>query len=148
MSFGVGTLGLIGGSFVVGKVPAFGPPIVQKILPGAAAMLVAFLVSQKFSSNQNAKALAFGLGLAGFANVVNKLTSASAGQETIVGKINKATALPTLGLVQNYGGYPPEHFMYQGGNSSVPMNGLRGLRGDVNAFKLSGDTTAWKLDGF
>ena len=144
VNFGAGTLGLLGGTFVIGKVPAFGPPIVQKLLPGALSMTAAFFIAQKFDGP--GQAIAFGLGLAGFANVVNKLTAASAGQDTVMGKLNKATAIPSLGYVQNYGGYPPEHFMYRSGNASVAMEGLRGM----NAFKLqgAGDQMAWKLDGY
>lgn len=147
VTFGAGTLGLVGGSFLLGKIPAFGPPILQKLFPGAVAMLTAFFVSKKFSDNAAAKAIAFGLGLAGFANIVNNLTAGSAGQDTIVGKINKATALPRLGYVQNYGQYPPEHFMYKSGNESLPMS-MNGLRG-VDAYKLAGaDANAWKLNGY
>lgn len=155
VTFGAGTLGLLGGGFLLGKIPAFGPPILQKIFPGTVGMILAFLVVKKFGGKDKEyiNAIAFGLGLASFATAVNSLTSGSAGTDTIAGKINKATALPRLGYVQNYGNYPPEHFMYRSGNESLPlsMNGLRGLRGaDSDAWKLqgTGDANAWKLNGY
>ena len=76
LKFGAGASGLTVGSIGMKKLnevlPASMPDIAKKIGPGLAAMLLAFLASAKIS-NDKAKALFFGLGLAGFADLALKL---------------------------------------------------------------------------
>lgn len=76
LKFGSGAVGLTVGSIGMKKLndvlPASLPDIAKKIGPGLAAMLAAYILSAKIS-NDKAKALFMGLGLAGFADLALKL---------------------------------------------------------------------------
>lgn len=130
--FGSAAGGLVLGSLVMKKIPAFGPPIVQKVLPGAAGMILAYFLGSKFQ-NQYIKNAALGLGLAGFVDVVKKFTD---GQTSGVLKtVNESLpALSGLGYVQNYGQYPPEYFARKLGNVDQAAFSLTGM--DQNARSL------------
>src|SRR5688572_25690658 len=76
LKFGSGAVGLTAGALAMKQVnnvlPASFPDIAKKIGPGLAAMLAAYFLSSKVS-NDKLKALAMGLGLAGFADLARKL---------------------------------------------------------------------------
>lgn len=76
LKFGSGAVGLTAGALAMKTVnnvlPASFPDIAKKIGPGLAAMLAAYFLSAKVS-NDKLKALAMGLGLAGFADLAKKL---------------------------------------------------------------------------
>jgi hypothetical protein len=76
LKFGSGAAGLTAGSIAMKQVnkvlPASFPDIAKKIGPGLAAMLLAYFLSTKVD-NDKLKALAMGLGLAGFADLALKL---------------------------------------------------------------------------
>lgn len=140
--FGAGTAGLIGGSLVASKIPELtflmNIPVVgqylSKIAPGAVVMVLAFLLNKKFE-NELVKAGAFGMGLAGFANAVKRLTNGTPLQMI-------SDAVPAgLGIVKlptNYGDYPP----------ALQASTLRGLKGAGQAYNLSGgESKAYNLTG-
>lgn len=142
--YGSTAAGLVLGSMIMKKIPAFGPPIVQKLLPGTVGMVLAVVLGKKFS-NEHVKAAALGLGLAGFVDVLSKLT---AGQTGVLATVN--SALPTLnglgrvGYVQNYGDYPPSYFMDTQRAYTNPLNGL-----SSNAYQLQGpDGGGYQLQGW
>lgn len=134
--FGSAAGGLVIGSMVMRRIPAFGPPIVQKLLPGTIGMVLAYLLAKKFS-NEYVKNAAMGLGLAGFVDVVKKFTEGKAG---LFATINSSLpALSGIGYVQNYGEYPPSYFAPK----KIGMGNI-----DENAFALSGiDQEAFSLSG-
>lgn len=76
LKFGAGAAGLTAGALAMKQVnnllPASLPDILKKIGPGLAGMLIAYLLSAKVSDDK-LKALAMGLGLAGFADLAKKL---------------------------------------------------------------------------
>jgi len=131
--FGSAAGGLVLGSMVMKRIPTFGPPIVQKLLPGVIGMVLAYLLNAKVN-NAYVKNAALGLGLAGFVDVVKKFTD---GQTGALATVNAALpALSGLGYVQNYGQYPPEYFARK-------LNGS-----DREAFSLQGpDSEAFGLQG-
>lgn len=130
--FGSAAGGLVIGSLVMKRIPAFGPPVVQKLFPGAAAMILAYFLSRKFS-NDYLKNASLGLGLAGFVDVVKKFTD---GQTGVLAQVNNSLpALSGLGYVQNYGQYPPEYFATPKlGNADQQAFSLTGM--DANARSL------------
>lgn len=147
INFAMGILGLSGGTLLASKVPAMGPAILQKILPGLLNMGLGLFISHKWK-DEKAQSLAFGLGLSGFANVVNKFTASAAAADPsgILAKVNKATALPSLGSIgmntANYGQYDADYFNPD--RKPRPLNGTadrmaNSLTGpDQQAFSLTG----------
>lgn len=107
--FGSAAAGLGLGTFVMSKVPSFGPPIVQKLLPGLVGMSLAYVIGKK-SKSEYAQSAALGLGLAGFANVLRNTVA-------LPSFVSENLSLKGLGYVQNYGQYPAEYF-------KQPVNGL------------------------
>ncbi len=99
--FLAGLAGVAVGQVVMGLIPSTKIDIADKLLPGAVGLAGATLLALK-SKNPHLKAGAFGLGIAGSANIVNKFT---AGKSGILAKVNQATALPTATLAGfgNYG---------------------------------------------
>lgn len=138
LRFGSATAGLTVGSIAMSKVPSISalPPIAQKVLPGTLGMLLAFYAATKFN-DENVQAAALGLGLAGFANVVKRITDGGTG---IAAEINKAIPLNGLGLVNNYGAYDPSYFL----NSDRVGSRLNGL--GSSPYQLSG-TSPYALSG-
>lgn len=132
--FGSAAGGLVVGSLVMKRIPTFGPPIVQKLLPGVIGMVLAYLLNAKFN-NAYVKNAALGLGLAGFVDVVKKFTD---GQTGIFATVNQSLpSLSGLGYIQNYGQYPPSYF------AQKQLNGA-----DQEAFSLQGpDQEAFSLQG-
>lgn len=124
--FGSQAGGLVLGSIVMKKVgevlPASLPAIAQKIIPGALGMVLAFFLNKKFG-NQYVKNAAMGLGLAGFVDVLKKVTADIPALQQV------STALPTLsglgriGYVQNYGDYPPNYFLDSNRQLSRALSG-------------------------
>jgi len=132
--FGSAAGGLVLGSLVMKRIPAFGPPIVQKLLPGVIGMVLAYLLNAKIN-NAYVKNAALGLGLAGFVDVVKKFTDGST--NSLLSTVNSSLpALSGLGYVQNYGEYPPSYF-------ARTLNGA-----DQEALSLQGaDQEAASLQG-
>lgn len=93
--FLAGLLGVSVGQLVISFVPSTKVDILDKILPGAVNIGGAVLVATQFK-DPHAKMAAMGLGISGTASLVNKFTAGST--NTIVQKINQATALPTISL--------------------------------------------------
>ena len=158
LKFGSATVGLMAGSFGMQHIPAVGPPIVAKALPGLAGMTLAFLIGSK-SQNENVKSLALGLGLAGFADLVKKtvgdklppaLNSAIPTLSGIGMPTLRKLGMPTLralnGMGQpgykavNQGDYPPSYYRdnafqgVMGGDSAYNLQGV----GNANPYDLSG----------
>jgi hypothetical protein len=109
--FGSAAAGLAVGTFVMKKIPAFGPPIVQKLAPGLAGMLLAYFISTK-ATNEYAKSAALGLGLAGFVNALKNTVG-----DKLPGFLSENLALSGVGYVQNTGEYGPDWF-------AQPVNGF------------------------
>lgn len=143
--FGAGTVGLIGGSIITSKIPELSflaniPVVGQylaKLAPGAAVMFLAYLLNKKFQ-NDLVQAGAFGLGLAGFANAVKRLTNGTPLQMV-------SDAVPAgLGVVRdptNYGQYPPSYYI----DSNKAYSRLNGAPSE--AYQLNGAGTAYRLSG-
>lgn len=133
--FGSAAGGLVVGSLVMKRIPAFGPPIVQKLLPGVIGMVLAYLLNSKFN-NAYVKNAALGLGLAGFVDVVKKFTDGST--NSLLSTVNSSLpALSGLGYVQNYGEYPPSYFARQLNGVDQEANSLQGA--DQEALSLQGN---------
>jgi hypothetical protein len=92
--FGVNILGVAVGQVLMGLIPSTGNPAVDKFLPGALGLAGAILITSK-AKDQYAKEAAKGLGIAGTANLIHKLT---AGKTGILAKVNQATNLPQVNL--------------------------------------------------
>jgi hypothetical protein len=133
--FGSAAGGLVVGSMLMKRVPAFGPPIVQKLLPGSVGMILAYFLAKKFG-NEYVKNAAMGLGLAGFVDVVKKFTDGKTG---LLATVNQSLpALSGLGYVQNYGEYPPTYFGKPTGMGNVDQNAFSLQGTDQEAFSLTG----------
>jgi hypothetical protein len=148
LKFGAGaaglTVGSIGLKFVNSKLPDSVPDLAKKIIPGLAAMGAAYVLSAKVD-NDKVKSIAFGLGLAGFADVLKR----TLGDKIALINDNVPSLSGTPQATMNTGDYPPSYYFrnaFQGvpmngadafSLSGVPMNGLRGLRG-AGAYALSG----------
>ena len=89
--FLAGLLGVGVGQVVMSFVPRTNIAIADKLLPGAVSLAGAAVVASKFK-DAHSKAGAFGMGIAGTANILNKFTEGKTG---ILAKVNQATALPT-----------------------------------------------------
>ena len=140
--FGSAAAGLAAGSFIMKKIPAFGPAIVQKLLPGAAGIALAIFIDSKFD-NAYARSAAMGLGLAGVVDIAKKTLGAK------VPFIDQALpSLSGIGYVQNYGDYPAEYFSQanaarlQGVGDAYQLMGLS----NGNAYQLMGTPSANMLN--
>lgn len=124
--FGSGAAGLALGTLVMRNVPAVGPPMVAKFLPGVVGVALATWLGIKAKS-EYAKAAGLGLGVAGFVNILFN----AVGKDKLPDIIKNNLALNGVGYVQNYGGYPPSWF----NTGKNPVNGfdrgLMGVGGDV-----------------
>lgn len=94
LKFLAGLLGVATGQVLASLVPSTGQPLVDKILPGGVNLAVAIAAALKMK-DPYVKAGAFGMGISGTAQVINKFTEGKTG---ILDKVNKATALPTPSL--------------------------------------------------
>jgi hypothetical protein len=146
LKFGSGAAGLTAGALAMklinSKLPTSTPALAKKIAPGLVGMLLAYFISAK-TSNDKLKAVAFGIGLAGFADVLKK----TLGDKISFINDNVPTLSGTGYAAINTGDFPPSYYernAFQGvpmnGDSSysmmgVPMNG-------GNSFALSGGAYA------
>ena len=92
--FLAGLVGVGVGQLAMSFIPSTKIELADKLLPGAVGLAGAAILAAK-SKNAYAKSAAFGLGIAGTANIINKFT---AGKSGILAKVNQATALPTASL--------------------------------------------------
>lgn len=126
--FGAGAAGLTVAAFGLKKtnelLPASTPDLAKKIAPGLVAMLVAYGVSAKVA-NDKVKSLLFGVGLAGFADLLLKTLGPKIG--FIQNNVPALSGLPGYRAV-NTGGVGWDYYR---------DNALQGL-GD--AYALSGDS--------
>lgn len=130
--FGAGAAGLtvaaIGLKTTNDLLPASTPDLAKKIAPGLVAMLVAYGVSAKVA-NDKVKSLLFGVGLAGFADLLLKTLGPKVGFiQANVPQLSGLGVLPGYRSV-NTGGVGWDYYR---------DNALQGL-GD--AYALNGDTT-------
>jgi hypothetical protein len=145
LKFGAGATGLTAGVLAMrlinSKLPSSFPTLAKNIVPGLGGMLLAYFISTK-TDNDKLKSLAFGLGLAGFADVLKK----TLGDKVAFINDNVPTLSGTGYAAINTGDFPPSYYLrnaFQGvpmnGNDSfsmmgVPMNGGMGN----NSFALNG----------
>jgi hypothetical protein len=133
--FGSAAAGLAAGTLVMSKLPAVGPPIVQKALPGLVGMGLAYIIGKK-SDNDYIKSAAVGLGLAGFVNLLKNNFA-----QYLPAIVTDNLQLKGLGIAGNYGQYPPEFFTQQ-------VNGMENgtlLSGMENGNVLNGLSDANRL---
>ncbi|HMG94345.1 MAG TPA: hypothetical protein VK589_30000 [Chryseolinea sp.] len=164
LKFGSGAAGLTVGAIAMKKVndllPASFPDIAKKIGPGLAAMLLAYLLSVKVS-NDKLKALAMGLGLAGFADFARKLLGDKV--SLIANNVPALSGMPGYRSVNTGGvgwdyyrdnslqglGQSPyalngDTFSMQGysmqglGNAAYALNGPGGDMSAMNSYALNG----------
>jgi hypothetical protein len=137
LKFGAGAAGLTAGALAMklinSKLPASFPDLAKKITPGLAGMLLAYFISAK-TSNDKAKSIAFGIGLAGFADILKK----TVGSKIAFINDNVPSLSGTGYAAVNTGDFPPSYYLnnaFQG----VPINGADSsfaLMG--NSYALSG----------
>lgn len=134
--FGSQAGGLVLGSIVMKKVgevlPASLPAIAQKIIPGALGMVLAFLLNKKFS-NEYVKNASMGLGLAGFVDVLKKITADIPALAQVSNALPTVSGLGRIGYVQNDGDYPPSYFLDSNRQMSRPLSGI-----NETAYNLTG----------
>lgn len=148
--YAAGVLGLMGSYFLLSKIPKSNIAILDKIVPGIAAMTVAYVVGSRVD-NPAAKFAASGLGIAGAADLIKKT----------VGPMLPAilqSALPTLSgfgypgyKAVNTGDYPPNYYKdnaFQGlGTNPYALSGNEPLLG-TSPYALSGmGTNPYALSG-
>lgn len=145
LKFGAGAAGLTGGVLAMrlinSKTPANAPALVKKVLPGLAGMLLAYFINAK-TSNDKLKSVAFGLGLAGFADVLKK----TVGDKVAFINDNVPSLSGTGYAAVNQGDFPPSYYLknaFQG----VPVNGdssysMMGVPVNGSAYALNGSAYA------
>jgi hypothetical protein len=122
LKYTLAAVGLIGGIIVLRNVPKLNNATLDKILPGGAAILAAYYLSQQ--SSQYAKTAAWGVGGAGAVDLLRKVLG------------DKFPSLTDL-LPQLNG------FSMQGmrGLRGFSMQGLRGgMRGPMGSMSMQGNT--------
>jgi hypothetical protein len=151
--FGIGAVGLTAGAYGMKKIndflPANTPDFAKKIGPGLAGMLIAFLLGVKFSDDR-LKALAFGIGLAGFSDVAKKLLGDKV--QFIADNVPSLTGLPGYAAV-NTGGIGWEYYRdnsLQGLGDAYALNGSQSMQGtSMQGGAMSAmDTYALNGDGY
>lgn len=150
IKFGSGAAGLTVGSVALKQLnkvlPASFPEIAKKIGPGLATMLLAYLLSVKVS-NDKLKSLAFGLGLAGFADLALKVLG---GVKLIADNVPSLSGLPGYAAV-NTGGVGWDYYRdnsLQGlGNNAFALNGMSMQGLGNNAYALNGDSVSMQGPG-
>ena len=157
IKFGAGAAGLTVGALAMKQVnnllPASFPDIAKKIGPGLAGMLLAYLLSAKVSDDK-LKALAMGLGLAGFADLARKLLGDKV--KFIADNVPSLSGTPGYAAV-NQGGTGWEYYRdnsLQGlGNAAYALNGNVAMQGvsmqgtgggfsQMNSYALNGSAYA------
>lgn len=141
LKFGAGAAGLTVAAFGLKKtnelLPASTPDIAKKIVPGLAAMLIAWGFSAKVA-NDKAKALAFGLGLAGFADLLLKTVGPKVG--FIQDNVPALSGLPGYRAV-NTGGVGWDYYRdnaLQGLGNAYALSGQGGAMSAADAYALNG----------
>jgi hypothetical protein len=145
VKFGAGAAGLTAGALAMklinSKLPASTPTLAKKIAPGLAGMLIAYIISAK-TGNDKLKSIAFGLGLAGFADVLRK----TLGDKVAFIQDNVPSLSGTGYAAVNQGDFPPSYYLknaFQG----VPVNGndsysMMGVPLNGGAYALNGSAYA------
>lgn len=133
LKFGAGAAGLTVAAFGLKKtnelLPASTPDIAKKVVPGLVSMLIAWGFSAKVA-NEKAKSLAFGIGLAGFADLLLKTLGPK------VGFIQaNVPALSGLGVL-------PGYVANNAGGTGWNYYRDNALQGLGNAYALNGDSIA------
>ena len=154
VKFGAGAAGLTAGALALKQVnkalPAEFPMLAKQLTPGLATMLLAYLVSAKVTDDR-LKALAMGLGLSGFSDLVLKTLGSKV--KLIADNVPALSGLGVPGYAAvNQGSFPPSYYAenaFQGlGDSPYALNGLRGvpINGGVpmngSAYALNGSAYA------
>ena len=145
LKFGSGAVGLTAGALAMKTVnnvlPASFPDIAKKIGPGLAAMLAAYFLSAKVS-NDKLKALAMGLGLAGFADLAKKLLGDKI--KLISDTVPTLSGMPGYSPVVTSGGVGWDYYVknsLQGLGNPYALNGDSfSMQGVGNPFALNGDS--------
>lgn len=148
LKFGSGAAGLTVGAIAMKKLnellPVSFPEIANKIGPGLAAMLLAYLLSVKVS-NDKAKALAMGLGLAGFADLVRKLLGDKV--KLIADNVPTLSGMPGYAAV-NTGGVGWDYYRdnsLQGLGNPYALNG--GDTFSMQGYSMQGVGNPYALNG-
>lgn len=127
--YAAGAVGLAASYFLLSRIPKSNIVLVDKVLPGIAAMTLGFVVGTRVD-NPALKFAAAGLGIAGAADLLKKAV-----WPMLPASIQSAVPLPTLsgmGMVPGYkavnqGDYPPNYYRdnaFQGlGTSPYALSG-------------------------
>lgn len=143
VKFGAGAAGLTVGKLGMTQVskvlPASFPAIAKKVAPGIAGMLLAYLISAKVT-NDKLKAMAMGLGLAGFADLAVKLL----GDKVPFIKDNVPALSGAPYAAVNTGGVGYDYYRdnsLQGLGDPFALSGIS-MQGMGNPYALNGDNVA------
>jgi hypothetical protein len=145
LKFGAGAAGLTAGVLAMrlinAKLPSSTPDLAKKIAPGLAGMVLAYVISAK-TDNDKLKSVAFGLGLAGFADVLKK----TVGDKISFIKDNVPSLSGTGYAAVNQGDFPPSYYE-QNAFQGVPVNGsssydLMGVPVNGSPYALNGSAYA------
>lgn len=148
-----GAVGIMGGVFLLSKVPKSGQPLLDKVAPGVLAMAIGAVLGSKVE-NKSVKFAAFGLGVGGAIDLLRKVVGDKV--EFLNKNLPAMSGLRGLGYpgykAVNQGDYPPSYYKdntFQGlGTSPYALSGsakpFKGM--GTSPYALSG-TSAYALSG-
>jgi hypothetical protein len=155
LAYVAGAVGIMGGVFLLSKVPKSGKPLLDKVAPGILAMAIGAVLGSKVE-NKSVKFAAFGLGVGGAIDLLRKVVGDKVeffNKNLPVMSGLRGLAYPGYKAV-NQGDYPPSYYKdntFQGlGNTSAyALSGARPFKGmgaTTSPYALSG-TSAYALSG-